>query len=344
MSPTTARIPNPRSLPVHNPVRVLVLGASGFIGGHIARAALAQGWQVRGLRRSAAVGHLTEPEIEWHTGDLADPASLIPAMQGCDVVFHAAAYYPSPRRPRPLQEHLATGAQEIQSVLDACRQAGIRRLVYTSTLTTIDQPPPSQNRLADERDIYQPENPPVSAYHEVKILMENAALAANGPELEVIVTNPTAVFGPGDVHLTLSPILIAAARGFIFGWLPVSINIIDVRDVAVVHIAAALRGNPGQRYILGGYNLPVKSAFTTVARIAGVRPPFLPIPFFLIDLFVLIGRLLPFLHLPINHVAKLRRWQGYNTQKAERELGLSARPLEQTITDALAWLRQNGHL
>ncbi|TAK14081.1 MAG: NAD-dependent epimerase/dehydratase family protein [Anaerolineae bacterium] len=323
---------------------VLVLGASGFIGGHIARAALAHGWTVRGLRRSAAVGHLTEPEIEWYTGDLADPDSLVAAMQGCEVVFHAAAYYPSPRRPRPMAEHLATGAQEIQNVLAACRQAGVSRLVYTSSLTTIDQPPPSDDRLADERDTYQPENPPASAYHEVKILMENAVLAANGPQLEIVVTNPTAVFGPGDVHLTLSPILIAAARGLVIGWLPVSINIIDVRDVAVAHIAAAGVGRPGQRYILGGHNLPVKTAFTTVAKIAGVRPPFLPIPFLLIDLFVFIGRLLPFLHLPVNHIAKLRRWQGYNTERAERELGLTARRLEQTITDALAWLRENGHL
>lgn len=323
---------------------VLVLGASGFIGGHIARAALQHGWQVRGLRRSDAVGHLTEPEIEWAAGDLNDPASLEAAMRGCEIAFHAAAYYPSPRRPRPMEEHLATGEREIQNVLAACRRAGIRRLVYTSTLTTIGLPPAGEQRLADERDIYQPEQPPVSAYHEVKIRMEQTALAASSPKLEVVVTNPTAVFGPGDVHLTLSPILILVARGWAIGWLPIPINIVDVRDVAAAHIAAAERGQPGQRYILGGHNLSVKAAFTEVARLAGVRPPMFRIPFFLIDLFVFIARLLPFLGLPTNHAAGLRRWQGYNTARAEDDLGLRARPLAETITAALAWLRANGHL
>ncbi len=327
------------------PKTVLVLGASGFIGGHIARAALHHGWQVRALRRNpSATGHLTEPEIEWHTGDLTDPASLAAAMQGCEIVFHAAAYYPSPRRPRPMQDHLETGQQEIENVLAACRQAGVRRLVYTSTLSTIGLPPADEKRLADERDIYQPETPPTRAYHEVKIRMEQAALAANGPDLEVVVTNPTAVFGPGDVHLTLSPILIFVARGWAIAWLPVSINIIDVRDAARGHIAAAERGQPGLRYILGGHNLTVRAAFTEVARLAGARPPLFPIPFLLIDLFVFIGRLLPFLGLPINHLAGLRRWQGYNTARAEQELGLTARPLKETITAALAWLRETGHL
>ncbi|MBI3160516.1 MAG: NAD-dependent epimerase/dehydratase family protein [Chloroflexi bacterium] len=323
---------------------VLVLGATGFIGGHIARAALAQGWHVRALRRSDSVGHLAEPEIEWLSGDLNDPSSLDAAMRGCETVFHAAAYYPSPRRPRPMAEHLAAGVQEIQNVLAACRQAKVRRLIYTSTLTTIGLPPPGEDRRADERDVYQPQRPLTSAYHEVKILMEQAALAANGPGLEVVVVNPTAVFGPGDVHLTLSPALLFAARGWALAWLPVTANIVDVRDVAAAHIAAAERGRPGERYILGGHNITVRDALTAVAGIAGVRPPLFPIPFLLIDLFVLVGRALPFLHLPTNHLAALRRWQGYDTQKAERELGLSTRPLETTIADALAWLRSAGHL
>jgi dihydroflavonol-4-reductase len=324
-------------------MKTLVLGATGFIGGHIAQAALDAGWPVRGLRRdSGSNGHLGGAPIDWRTGDLNDAASLQAAMQGVDLVFHAAAYYPKSQPRLSVAEHVARGQAEIDTVLAALRAAGVPRLVFTSTLTTLDLPP--AGRLADERDVYQPGDYAQSAYFEVKIAMENAVLAANGSDLEVVVTNPTAVFGPGDVHITLGSLLMAAAKGYAFFWLPVTTNVVDVRDVASVHFAAAQRGRPGERYILGGHNLSVREALTIANRVAGRRPPWLRLPLWPLEALANLGEALPFLPLPANHLRSLKRMQAYNTAKAESELDLRARPFDATVWDALDWFRQHGHL
>jgi dihydroflavonol-4-reductase len=259
-------------------MRVLVTGATGFIGGHIAKAALAEGWQVRALRRNpAATGHLGDAAVEWVTGDLNDSASLQVALKDIDIFFHAAAYYPKRERDTTMAQHMQNARHEMESVLSAAKASGLKRMVYTSTLTTIDNPPKSAGRLADERDVYPLGDFPQSVYFETKALMEQMALAANNG-LEVVVTNPTAVFGPGDVHKTLGGLLILVARGYAIMWLPAPVNVVDVRDVAAAHIQAAKRGKPGERYILGGHNITVKEAIVTAAKAAGKRPPFFGIP------------------------------------------------------------------
>ncbi|UYN91208.1 MAG: NAD-dependent epimerase/dehydratase family protein [Anaerolineales bacterium] len=327
-------------------MKVLVTGATGLIGGHIAKSALAQGWQVRGLRRSPqSTGHLEDGEaVEWMQGDLNDAASLQQAMGGVDVVFHAAAYYPRRERQRTRQQHLDAAQAEIDTVLSAAKAAGVRRMVYTSALFCIANLPPGAGRLADERDVYQLGDFPESAYFETKILMEQLALAANGPQLEVVVTNPTAVFGPGDLNKTLGSLLILAAKGYFVAWLPAEANVVDVRDVADAHIQAALKGRPGERYILGGHNLSVKDAFNIVAQVAGRRPPRFAIPLWLVDPVVWLGDRIPAIPLPANHLRSVRRWQPYNTAKAERELGMQARPFADTVRDSLAWFGTHGEL
>ena len=151
----------------------LVLGATGFIGGHIARAALEAGWEVRGLRRQAGrTGHVEGLPISWVRGNLKDYASLRLAMDRVDIVFHAAAFYPTDGNPRKVREQIQFAEREIQNVLAAVLAAKVKRFVYTSTLTTIGHPAPEENRLADERDVYSPGTLPKSAYYETKIAME----------------------------------------------------------------------------------------------------------------------------------------------------------------------------
>lgn len=326
-------------------MNVLILGATGFIGGHITKAALAEGWEVHGLRRTPGfIGHLAaEDSIEWHLGDLKNESSLRDAMRGIELVFHAAAHYPKRTQKLSVKEHVEFAEREVASVLAAASATKVQRLVYTSTLTTIGLPPPGSGRLADERDVYQPGDLPGSAYAEAKAAMERAVLEKQD-ELDVVVTNPTAVFGPGDVHLTLGRLLIAVARGYAKAWLPVEVNVVDVRDVAAAHISAAKHGITGQRYILGGHNMSLRKSLLIAARAAGVTPPKFKIPLGLINALAWLGDRLPFLPLPTNHLHGVRHWQGYNTAVAERQLGLKARPFEDTVRDALDWFRQNGYL
>jgi dihydroflavonol-4-reductase len=324
-------------------MKTLVLGATGFIGGQIAKAALSAGWPVRGLRRNPeSRGIFRESTVEWVTGNLADPASLETAMQDIEIVFHAAAFYPTDGNPRKVPQQIDFARREIDNVLHAAQNSGVKRLIYTSTLSTIALPPAGTERLADERDIYQPGSLPKSGYYESKIVMEKAVIEA-ADSLDTVVLCPTAVFGPGDVHLTMGQLLIMVARGQALGWLPGDINAIDVRDVAQAHITAVSKGRRGERYILGGHNFSVKDALTKVAEVAQVKPPRFEIPMALIKGLVLLSEIFPALPLPSNHLRALPLWQGYNTTKAQTELDLSPRPFSETIQDSLSWFKSEGY-
>ena len=324
-------------------MKILVLGATGFIGGHIARAGLDAGWEVRGFRRDETrIGHLGGLPVNWVLGDLMDFDSLLIAMDGVEIVFHAAGFYPKDGNPRRVKEFVKHAKEEIANVIEAAKQAGIQRLIYTSSLTTIGHPPSVENRLADERDFYIPGTLSKSAYYETKFLMEQAILQAASEGLDTVVLNPTAVFGPGDVYLTMGKLLIAVARGFVIGWLPGETNVVDARDVGKAHITAVDHGRSGERYIIGCHNYSIKQAITEAAQVAGVQPPRFEVPLWIIDVLVFLGDIFPFIPLPSNHIRALKLWQAYNTEKAQQVLGLSPRPFEETVRDTLAWIKSEG--
>ena len=348
-------------------MNVLVLGATGFIGGHIARAALAQGWHVRALRRRpAAVGAIGDvaDRIECVAGELpfghsearraeeslrrdtetlrfAQGDSLREAMRGCEVVFHAAAAYPGAER--DMAGWVRQSVRQMRAVLQAARDAGVGRFIYTSTLTTIgrssdgDQP----GRLADERDFYVP-GTSHSVYYEAKFAMEMEAWRASAEGAPVVILNPTAVFGPGDIKPTTGDVLLRVAKRQIPVYFDAIINAVDVRDVASAHVVAAERGRMGQRYILGGHNLTLNELLTTTARAAGVQPPRWKLSRRTVDWLIGASDLL---HLPLPDLVKtIHFWQPLNSKKARRELDLNPRPFEETARDTIEWFRKHGYL
>lgn len=322
-------------------MKVCVLGATGFIGGHIARKSVAAGWQVRALRRDPRkTGNIPDLDIGWQEGNLADRASLVAAMDGCDVVFHASAYYPTGAGDVARQVRYAV--REIRNVLAAARTAGVGRVVYTSSLTTIG-PPGEPGRLADERDLYRPGTVAGSAYYEAKYAMEREALQASD-SVPVVVLNPSACFGPGDVKPSTGGILIMAARGRALGYIDAVTNFVDVRTVAQAHLAAAQIGQPGARYLVGGRNMTVRAALAVVARVAHVRPPMFRIPNAALAALVAVARWAPQLGLPVNHLQAIPHWQALSCEKANREFGLEHPPFEVTVKDALDWFRAHGRL
>ena len=322
---------------------VLVLGATGFIGGHIALAALDRGWTVRGLRRRpGARGQLTEADIKWFDGNIDHPESLAPAFEGAEIVFHAAGYVPRRSRNVPIQVQHAV--KQTRNVLRSASRAGVQRLVFTSSLTTIGHPPEGEVRLANESDPYLPGSVARSAYYECKYAMESEMLRVAAQGLPVIVVNPTAVFGPGDVHLSLGGILLTIARGRMVVWISAEVNVVDVRDVAQAQIQATETGGVGERYILGGHNSTMRELTSLAAEIAGQRKPRFELPLIWIDLLVGLGNLIPPLDLMGNHLRTVRQWQGYDTSKAQQVLSLQPRPLEETLRDALDWYRLHGYL
>jgi dihydroflavonol-4-reductase len=323
----------------------LVLGSTGCIGNNVLRASLDAGWTVRAFHRaSSKIWMLDGLGVEHATGDLNDPSSMIAAMHGCDVVFHAAAYYPL--HSLNMAASLSKAVREVRNVLRASAEAGVGRLVYTSSLTTVG-PPSEANRLADERDFYLPGSTN-SAYFESKWAMEAEVWRAAAEGRPVVIVNPTAVFGPWDVKPTTGEILLNVAQGRLPVWLDLKVNVIDARDVGRGHVLAAERGRTGQRYILGGENYALREALIVAAREAGVRPPRWKVSLGLVKSLVkageALGRLPLVRPLPLEHFKTLSEWRALNVDKARRELGLETRPLVDTVHDTLAWFRQYGYL
>ncbi|MGH2592620.1 MAG: NAD-dependent epimerase/dehydratase family protein, partial [Anaerolineae bacterium] len=210
-------------------------------------------------------------------------------------------------------------------------------LIYTSTLTTIG-PPIDSGQPADERSPYIPGSVG-DAYHELKWAMEQDALHDGFP---VVVVCPSVVFGPGDVHLSISRPLLAIARERVRFSINGTVNVIDVRDVAGAQVAAAERGRVGERYILGGHNLSIAELIARAAQIAGVAPPRWRIPDAVLNVAGGLSRWLP--GDPASLLRARRLLQPLSNAKAVEELGLSPRPLEDTLRDALAWFGAYGYL
>ncbi|BCX03822.1 MAG: hypothetical protein KatS3mg053_1760 [Candidatus Roseilinea sp.] len=313
-------------------MRCCILGATGFIGGQIARVAVARRWPVRAARRNPAMsGAIGDLPVEWVQADLRDRDSLVAAMRDCDVLFHAAAAYPQDFR--HIARAVAEASAEMQRVLDAARAAGVRRVIYTSSLTTLARRFVPGTPPLDERDFYAP-GTARSAYYEAKLAMERLALSAAG--LEVVALLPTAVFGPGDVKPTTGLVIREAARGRIPIYFDAVINGVDGRDVATSHVAAAERGRAGERYILGGHNLTVRELLETVDRCQGVRRHRLHVARGLVRAFIRLADALPFVRLP-EHIRTFEVWGPVSSRKAEAELGHVVRPFEETVRDTLTW-------
>jgi dihydroflavonol-4-reductase len=300
--------------------------------------------QIEGIQGELPFGHSerSEESLSRKTETLSRFAAqgdvVCEAMRGCDVVFHAAAAYPLAAR--DIAGWVSRSVGQMRAALASARDAGIGRFVYTSTLTTVGRPGEA-GHLADERDFYVP-GTSGSAYYEAKFAMEMEAFRAAAEGLPVVILNPTAVFGPGDIKPTTSEVLLRVAKRQIPIYFDATTNAVDGRDVAEAHMAAAERGRVGQRYIVGGHNLTLKDELTFAARAADVTPPRWKISRNLVDALLRAGDRLG-LPLPEN-IKTLRFWQPLNTEKAQRELGLSPRPFEETARDTIAWFRENHYL
>jgi dihydroflavonol-4-reductase len=323
-------------------MRALVMGATGFVGGNIVRACLERGWEVRALRRRAdavgAIGDISDM-VEWYQGDLShmDDAMLNEMMRGCDIVFHAAAPYPHAEK--NLRHILSYCVMQTRSILAAASRVKVKRFVYTSSFTTVGQS--RDLRFADEDDFYVP-GTIRSVYYATKFAMEMEVWRASAEGLPAIILNPTIILGPGDVKPATGELLLRIAKRQIWFSFLASVNIVDVRDVALAHASAAEQGRVSQRYIIGGHNMTLREFLEKTASIAGVPQPKVEIPARAIHKILGLAKVLPLTSIDI--VQTVRYWQPMNIEKARRELGLDPRPLEATVSDSLKWFREHGYL
>jgi dihydroflavonol-4-reductase len=325
----------------------LVTGATGFVGTALVRRLLAEGAAVRVLARPRANRRLLEGlPVEIAVGDLTDPRTLDRAVEGCEAVFHLAADYRLwARDPQAIYR---TNLDGTRALMVAAGAAGVRRIVYTSSVATLgtrrDGSDADETTPVDLADM-------VGHYKRSKYLAEEAvrALAADG--LPVVIVNPSAPIGPRDIRPTpTGRIIVDAARGRIPVFVETGLNVVHVDDVATGHLLAYQRGRVGERYILGSENLSLATILETVTDLVGLPAPRIRIPWMAamgVACFSELAARLGVVREPIatrDAVRMSRKLMFFSSDRARRELGYSARPAADAIRDAVDWFRSNGYL
>ena len=324
----------------------LVTGATGFVGSAVARALLREGHPVRVLARpNSDRRNITGLQVEIAEGSMEDPPSLARAVAGCRYVYHVAADYriwvPNPA---PMFRANVAGTRDL---LSAAFEAGVERVVHTSSVATLGL---VLGGSADENTPSTAEDM-IGPYKRSKFEAEEVARnLARDRGLPVVIVNPSTPVGPGDVKPTpTGRLIVEAARGQMPAFVDTGLNIVHVDDVAEGHLAAAERGQIGERYILGGENMSLADILAEVSQAVGRRPPRLQIPHaalfpiaFGAELAARFTGREPFVTL--DGVRMSRKKMYFTSAKASQELGYRPRPAREAIADAVSWFRANGYL
>ena len=316
---------------------ILVTGASGFIGWHIARRLRERDHAVRALVR--ATSKLRELDAEPVVGDLRDHASLDRAVAGCGVVFHVAADYRLwAKDPDELYRSNVDGTRNL---LEAARNAGVERVIYTSTVGCIGMPG-DENTPVALADMSGP-------YKRSKFQAEQIAVEFAHSGFPVVIVNPTAPVGDHDFKPTpTGKIIVDYLRGEMPAFVDTGLNLVDVRDTAEGHILACERGRSGERYILGCDNLSLEQIFALLERISGIKAPGWRIPYGVAYAAGVASTTWANLtghepRVPLDAVRMARKKMWVSSQKAKRELGFTPGPVDAALRRAVEWFRANGY-
>jgi len=326
-------------------MRVFLTGATGFIGGNVARQLVAKGHDVVALVRPGAdTRAIDDLDLQRVPGDLRDPSSLRGALNGCEALFHVAARYSFwVRDARAIHESNVTGTE---NVLEAALEAGVRKAVYTSSVAACGLPkngtPGTEDTPVDEHLLY-------GHYKRSKYLAETAAWRFHQRGLPLVVVCPSTPVGEGDFKPTpTGRIIVDFLRGRMPAYVDTGLNLVDVEDVAAGHLLALEKGRPGERYILGNENMTLRDMLAALARASGRPAPRFRLPRALALAYAracetrarLIGGE-P--RCTVAEVRMSRHHMYFDASKAVHELGLTQTPTEQALGKAVRWFREHGY-
>src|SRR5579871_6117886 len=327
-------------------MKALVTGATGFVGAAVARALVREGWEVRALARKGSdrrnVQHLPLEVVE---GDLLDRASLERALAQCEALFHVAADYRlGAFDPRQLYQ---TNVEGTRNILEASRRAGVRRVVYTSSVATVGIPrdgtPGNEDTPVTEADM-------IGHYKRSKFLAEQVVREAALAGLSVVTVNPSTPIGPGDIKPTpTGQMVLDAAAGRMPAYVDTGLNVVHVDDVAAGHLLAFHRGRLGERYILGGEDMTLRQILVEIANIVGRKPPSIRLPTAVVFPIAYVAEAVARItgrpgRITVEGVKMSKKLMFFSSAKAQRELGYGWRPPAEALRDAISWLREQGAL
>ena len=328
-------------------MRVFVTGATGFVGSHVARLLSEQGAELRLLLRPTSPReNIADLKADLIVGDMTDEASLKKGMQGCEAVFHVAADYRLwVRHP---EEMYAANVDGTRAILRAAQEAGVRRVVYTSSVATMGFT--GNGTPCDEHSPVSVGNM-VGHYKRSKFMAEQIVLEAGRAGSDVVMVNPTTPVGERDIKPTpTGRIIVDFLKRKFPAYVDTGLNLVDVREVARGHIAALEKAKPGERYILGGENLTLKQVFDKLHAITGIPGPKVKIPHAVAMLYatwdqtftgMLLGRE-PRATVEAVKMGKKKMWA--SSAKAERDLGWKSGPVDDALSRAVEWFREHGYV
>jgi dihydroflavonol-4-reductase len=328
-------------------LKCFVTGATGFVGSHVARVLCQQGAELRLLiRPTSRTENLEGLRAERVSGDLCDADALRKGMLGCDLVFHVAADYRLwARYPREIYRANVEGTR---TVLEAALAAGVRRVVHTSSVGTIGFR--SNGRLADE-DSPVALADMIGAYKRSKFMAEQVAMEAAGEELDVVIVNPTTPVGEQDIKPTpTGRVIVDFLKRKFPAYVDTGLNLVDVRECARGHLAAAEKGRRGERYILGGEDLTLKQILDRLAAITGLPSPRVRLPYAVALAAGAVDTLFSGVLLrreprvTLDSVRIGRKKMFASSAKAERELGWKIIPVDNALRRAVDWFRAHGYV
>lgn len=329
-------------------MKAVITGASGLLGGNIAALLVERGHSAACTRRaSTRVAHLAHLPLEWRDAELGSVAGLAEAFRGAEVVFHCAAQVSVRRALTP--ELRSANVDGTRHVIDACRKAGVQRLVHVSSSVAVAVS--EDGRDVTEDAVWNLDRFGLDdGYARSKVMAEALVREAVASGLDAVIINPTYMLGPMDARPSSGKMIIDVVRGRVPGGTPGVNCFVDVRAVARGALAAAERGRAGERYILGGENMSYMDAFKRMAVIAGVKPPRFVLPRLAALPFGLLGdmaeRLLSREALVTSTSLRWAYCKAFrlSSAKAVRELGYDPGSFDDAVRDAIAWFRQAGML
>jgi dihydroflavonol-4-reductase len=327
-------------------MKIFVTGATGFVGHHVARELATQGADLRLLvRKNSNLANLEGIAGEMHVGDLSEPDSIRPALADCDALMHVAADYrlwiPDPKT---MYRANVDGTREL---LRLAREAGVRRVVYTSSVATMGFR--SDGLIVNEDTPVSLDNM-VGHYKRSKFLAEQEAIAAADAGQQVMILNPTTPIGSHDAKPTpTGRIFVDFLNRKFPAYVDTGLNLVDVHEVARIHAVALETGTPGRRYILGGENLTLKQILDKMSAITGIPSPTVEIPFAVAAAYAffeenITGRLRgkeP--RATLEEVRMGRKKMYASSARAQQELGFRVAPVYSAMRSAIEWFRAHGY-
>jgi dihydroflavonol-4-reductase len=327
-------------------MKVFLTGATGFVGHHVAKALAADGADLRMLvRKTSKLGNLEGIRGETYVGDLAEPESLRAGLVECDALVHVAADYrlwiPDPAA---MYKANVDGTREL---LRLAREAGVKRVVYTSSVATMHF---RTDGIVINEDTPVSLADMVGHYKRSKFMAEQEAIKAAEAGQQVIILNPTSPIGANDTKPTpTGRIILDFMNGKFPAYMDTGLNLVDVSEVARTFVTALTKGQPGRRYILGGENLTLKQILDKMSAITGIPSPTMKIPFAVAATYAFFEELItgkirgkeP--RATLEEVRMGRKKMYASSARAQQELDFRILPVYPAMRASIEWFREHGY-